>query len=599
MRTPVRNGGHQAPIPVRIELGPDLAWFGESSETMRLQRRLASELAAHLDRLGLTGEPTVDVDVTDSNRPVRISVHGRPQPYSPDLLRRAWLAVAPPEPHDHPLAVPSDPDVGFPAGWLSAYVSGSLSQAPSPSAELVVALLERLTAQVVAERPSCLVSPAQVEAYASELGCRPDGLETLLCSLLDLGVSLEDRDLVRRVILEGEEINRPLEDTIEAAFTELRSHAIEIHVHPATLGELVPGLPARESLSVYDHRVDETRRDLFRELERTFFSAFGFLLPGLYWVPSPGMAQRTVAVKVGAWRGLPLPMLPQGKRLVIAPAEELRVTGALPAVNPVTGTPCAVVDDLLKAELEQRGYTTWGRVDFVIVILVSELSRRAGTLLGMEEIEYQLSQLPTEGEELLPGSVRTALTLFSLGDVTRVLRALVDERLSLRDLSGLLERLAQFDTVPLAQDGAELVLLDDRLPISPGAPEGDARRWRTYYAFLRRQLSPYLSYFHAGSDGRISAYALEPEIERRAQQSPAAFTEGELELLRDAVWKELGRSSPGAGQLIVTTTGARAAVRELLSPEFPDLSILAYSELSTDLELELVGTISAFAPVRL
>jgi len=596
MRPADRTTGLAAPILVRIELGSGLS-FGESSETTRLQRRLTSELAVLFDRLGVPGEPAVEVGTTDSNRPVRISVHGRPQPYSPDLLRRAWLAVAPPELRELPSVVPNDTDPGFPAGWLSAYARGSESEGRGPSTALIAAMLERLTVQVVVEHPSCLLGAAQVDAYAMELGCRPQWLETLLRSLLDLGASLENREVIRRVTLEGEEIDRAPEDTIEAAFTELRSHAIEIHVHPATLRELVPVSSGHERLSVYDPRIGATQRDLFRNLERTFFSAFGFILPGLYWVPAPGMAERSVAVRVGAWRGLPLPMLPPDKRLVMATVEELPVPGALPAVNPITGTPCAVVDDGLKSELEQHGYTTWGRVDFVIVILVSELSRRAGTLLGMEEIEYQLAQLRTEGEEPLPASARTALTLFSLGDVTRVLRALVDERLSLRDLPGLLERLVQFDTVPLDQDRTEVVLLDDRLPISPHVPIDEVRSWPTYYAFLRRQLSPYLSYFHAGGDRRIRGYALEPEIERRAKRSPPEFTDRELESFRDAVWKELASSPPDTGQLIVTTTGARAVVRELLAPEFPDLSVLAYSELSPDVDLERLGTISAFAPV--
>jgi hypothetical protein len=64
-----------------------------------------------------------------------------------------------------------------------------------------------------------------------------------------------------------------------------------------------------------------------------------------------------------------------------------------------------VVDDDYKATLEERGFTTWGPIDLVIVILISELARRADKLLGMEDIEYQLAQLPREGPELLPAPV--------------------------------------------------------------------------------------------------------------------------------------------------------------------------------------------------
>jgi flagellar biosynthesis component FlhA len=52
-----------------------------------------------------------------------------------------------------------------------------------------------------------------------------------------------------------------------------------------------------------------------------------------------------------------------------------------------------------------------------------------------------------------------------------------------------------------------------------------------------------------------------------------------------------------SGEVIITTTWAREPVRDLLAPELPDLPILARGELSSDVDLQFLGTISSTQPV--
>jgi FHIPEP family protein len=591
-----------AEIPIRIELGPALAEFTRSSEVTLLERRVESEFDALLERIGLAGR--IDVEVSEgksSSRPVRIYVHERLQPYAPHLLRRAWLAVAPPESRDLPDAEQREVRPGFSAAWLGEYLNPTRSRANPPHLGLVSIFLQRLVVQAVLDRPSCLLGAAQLEEYGNALTWSPRGLAMLLRTLLDLGVSLKDRELVRRLLREGEELKRPFDDTIEAVFTELRPQKIEILVHPATLAELVDQEAVDGEALVYDERIEQARRDLFRDFERAFYTAFGFLLPSLVWVPSPALAAKMVAVRIGTWRGLPVPMPPEGTRLVLTPSAKLSGFDAQPTFDPVSGGPCSIVADTpdLKEQLEKHGYTTWGPVDFALVILGSELPNRVGTLLGMEEIEYQLAQLPTEPDRLLTDVTLVALRRFSLGDLTRVMRALVSERLSMLDLSGLLERLVQYETVRLDYEVPEPLVLDERLPTSRGIRGGAPANWRSYYAFLRRQLSPYLSYFHGGTEKQILAYSLKPWVEDLArQQSNDALDDDLLEAFRDAVWSEFSSLTPDAAHVIITTTEARHPIRDLLAPEFPDLPILAYAELSPDVDLHLLGEIRPSAASR-
>jgi flagellar biosynthesis component FlhA len=77
------------------------------------------------------------------------------------------------------------------------------------------------------------------------------------------------------------------------------------------------------------------------------------------------------------------------------------------------------------------------------------------------------------------------------------------------------------------------------------------------------------------------------------QANPEDVEDSRLEAVRDAVWSAFAAVPVDTTRPIVTTTGARHAIRELLAPEFPDLPVLAYSELSPEVELFLEDEISS------
>ena len=194
------------------------------------------------------------------------------------------------------------------------------------------------------ERPSRLLGDSQVRAYARATSLPPRAVAPVLRRLLDLGVSVGKPDVVAKVVGEGEEIDRPREDTVEAAFAQLRSHAAELRVHPRTLGVLLEGSPPAEPLSVHAPAVPEHVRASFGELEQMFFTQFGFQLPELAWVPTPSIPEGMLSVKLEEWTGLPIPLVLGEQRIVDAEPEGLPVPTLGTAVHPVTGAARAIVD---------------------------------------------------------------------------------------------------------------------------------------------------------------------------------------------------------------------------------------------------------------
>ena len=56
---------------------------------------------------------------------------------------------------------------------------------------------------------------------------------------------------------------------------------------------------------------------------------------------------------------------------------------------------------------------------------------------------------------------------FSIEDLTRVLRALLAEKCSIRDLRSILEKILLFETI--AFDTQKFIVVDDRLAVTLGA----------------------------------------------------------------------------------------------------------------------------------
>jgi hypothetical protein len=584
-----RDGAVAAASEVVVQLGPTAASLVDVPQATLIERALDSDLTLLLERLGIGGEVRVRIRRTGTRRPARVLVRRHLQPFPPTEMLRAWLAAAPAELHEL-LLEESDDRRGraFPDAWIAQYASRS-----GRDRAVVAAWLERLVYQTILENPASLVGRRQLDAYARQLpGCSAREVREIVPRLLDLGVSVADRSALARELSEARRVGRSAADTVEAAFTELRSHRVELHVSPTTLDELVGSGPTRPQ-SVYT-RGSATTFPLFRKMEATFYSAFGFRLPDIVWVPSASIPERSVAIGIDQWLSLPIPMPEAGLRLVNASPSDLVGLKARAAVHPFQGSPCALVPDDVKTKnvLEGNGYITWGPVDFVILNLYGELERRPQRLLGIEELEFELARLSDTGAAT---TVSAALAHYTLGDLTRIGRMLLSESLSseglsLRDLTGLLARLVEFDFMPIPVEGVEL--LDERLPVPEGMPTPESGQ-DAHYAFLRRRLAATLSRTHTWYGKTIVGYGLHPQLDAEAAQwTSKPPTDARAEALRDAVWREvLSVSRMPLGQVVFTSDRVRPAVRAVLAPELPELPVLASGELLSDVEVEEIATI--------
>jgi type III secretory pathway component EscV len=484
-------------------------------------------------------------------------------------------------------------DASAPDAWLRAALDDTAD---------TVTLSEfvwRLVLEVIERRAACLVGPRQVAEYGPELGngggSQPQTrLGDVLRHLLGLGIWAVNREAVLGAIRQAP--GRNAADIGETLVARLRPRRVEIHVNPRTLATLLSDPPSRSrSIAVYAAPVSDQVRADFQETEESVYLDFGLRLPDLFWVPSEQVAEEMVAVRINDCVGIGLPLPPEGMVLVNAVPSSLPSFDVLPALGPAGASALISADDA--ATVEAMGYKTFDRLAFVRYLVFADVRRNAARLLSVRDVEFELERA---GE---PALVRAVLQRWSLGDVTRVLRLLLDGGLSIRDMRTILERLLRFDTIEADADSS--TVFDERLAVAGALPTAPQARTRMLARFVREGMSDIIgSRFSFGTETMV-CYLLDPSFEQLALEVAPDDFEGDIErsevettldLLRETVWKQLSLLPPAAAiPVVLTSRRARNAVRRVLAPELPDLRVVRYSEIPASLNVMPVARI-ALAP---
>jgi len=526
-------------VPIAIELGAGCAPLARLQRLEVFVDRLAGEVDDMLARLGLPGRAVVSVVESESNRAVRIRVRGVLQPYPAGQLRRMWHVLAPVDLHEL-----AEEEGAHADAWFSGYVAGLADASEHPDWTLAFELVQRVVRETLWERAGSLVGLDQADALlrgatlAAEPRIEPSTMFEVLRGLVDLAVPVVARDRLLRTLERCAREGLSLDDTFEEALAALRPKRIEVLADAETLGALTGGGRLRGSTSVHDPRVEPATRAAFLALEQTLLLGRGVRLPGLELVPSTKLRAGMAAVRVN------------GRSSAFA------------------------LDDRRPA------------LEALMPRLAEELGRRAHLLVDVQETGCRLGQL----QELFPSLVEALIARLSLADLTRILRGLLREDLSIHDLKTICELLLEFDTVPA--DPQRYVVLDDRLPLAYRQGRG-REDWRARLEFVRRGLAYQLSAAHSRG-GRLDAIVVEPAA---ASGGDDGLGEAEQEALRDAVWSQLDLlRGVSTRPVVYAAGGGRWAIRELLAPEFPALPVLAAAEVRHGIEVREIGRIRLPAP---
>ena len=304
------------------------------------------------------------------------------------------------------------------------------------------------------------------------------------------------------------------------------------------------------------------------------FVELGVRYPGVRARGNPGLPPGSYQIQINE---VPVVMGPAtlGHILVNDTVDRLRLMNiqGFEAVNPATRQPAAWVPEEHREVLEAAGLTTWDVPGYMILHLAAVLRRHAREFVGVQEAQSMLDQL----EKAFPAIVKEVIPkVVNVLKLTDILGRLVEEEISIRDLRGILQALAEYGQVE-----ADNVMLTEH---------------------VRSSLRRYVSHKYARGTGTLVVYLLDPQIEEAIRSSIKRTSAGthlalEPDIAQEivqAVKSECGHLPPSAQRpVILTAMDIRRYVRKLLEYEFnPAFAVVSYQELSPDLNIQPVARIS-------
>ena len=249
----------------------------------------------------------------------------------------------------------------------------------------------------------------------------------------------------------------------------------------------------------------------------------------------------------------------------------------LAVTEPAFGLPAKWISTSEREKAELMGYTVVEPVAVLTTHLLELIKNNAYKLIGRQEVSNLLENLkkdqPVLVEELVPN-------LLSLGAIERVLQNLLKERVSIRNLVHILEKLA--DYAGMTKDGDILTeyvrqSMADAV-VRPYLNDNGVLQAITMDAGIEQLFTTAVHEIAKnGGNAQIDQAVLPPELLQKFY--------AELKNQIDTVL------AVGIQPVLLTSPGIRLYVRRLAEMNFPNLVVISFAEIPPYIEIESIGSV--------
>lgn len=261
------------------------------------------------------------------------------------------------------------------------------------------------------------------------------------------------------------------------------------------------------------------------------------------------------------------------RELAINPGQVFGPLNGIAAKDPAFGLEAVWIDPSQRDQAQSLGYTVVDASTVVATHLNQVLHKHAHELLGHEEVQ-QLMQLlaktsPKLAEELVPGMI-------SLSTLLKVLQALLQEQVPVRDIRTIAEAIA--NVAVKSQDPAAMV------------------------AAVRVSLARAIVQGIVGLEPELPVITLEPRLEQILLNSIQKAGQGAEDgiLLEPGMAEKLQRSLMEAAQrqemlgkpvILLVAGPVRAMLSRFARLAVPSIHVLAYQEIPDNKQVTIVATV--------
>jgi type III secretion protein V len=234
------------------------------------------------------------------------------------------------------------------------------------------------------------------------------------------------------------------------------------------------------------------------------------------------------------------------------------------------GLPSLWVEEKYKEIMEKAGISFWNPLEVIILHLTKFYRNNASDFIGIQEVRAIIEFV----EKSYPDLVKEVTRLVPLQKLTEILKRLVQEQISIKDLRSILESLSEW-----AQTEKDTVLLTE---------------------YIRSSLKRYITYKYSLGKSVLSVYLLDPEIEdiiraaikQTSAGSYLALDPDSVQLILHAMRSKITPPPMGAQPpVLLTAIDVRRFSRKLIESEFPDLPVLSYQEIIPEVKIQPLGRI--------
>lgn len=244
-----------------------------------------------------------------------------------------------------------------------------------------------------------------------------------------------------------------------------------------------------------------------------------------------------------------------------------------PTTEPAFGLPAKWISEAAKDRAEGLGYTVVEPAAVLATHLTEIIKAHAFEILNRQDVQRLVDNIKKDNaplvDELIPAMI-------SIGGVQKILQRLLKERIPVRDLTTILESIAEH--VPTTKDPDLLT------------------------EYVRTSLARGISQLFKAETNELPVIILDPKLEAAVADGTQTTAIGIRVALPPRMVRrvfanltELIDQMTSAGQhpIVLTSPAIRFAFRKLVEGSFPSLTVLSYNEIIPGIEVYTVGTLSS------
>ena len=238
--------------------------------------------------------------------------------------------------------------------------------------------------------------------------------------------------------------------------------------------------------------------------------------------------------------------------------------------EPAFGLPALWISENEREQAELNGYTVVDAVSVLATHLTEIIKEHAAEILGRQETQNLLDNLQKTNAALVEEVVPNLLTV---GEVEKVLANLLSERISIRDMSTILEVLADY---------------------APATKDTDVLTEYVRHAMARQITQQNVQ------NGVLPCITLDPAIENKIAGSVQRTEHGSyvsldpdtMQKLLTALQEQLHKlTDQGYQPIVLTSPTVRPYFRNLVERSITGLIVLSHAEIEQNVEIQILGVV--------